>query len=138
MFGPEQSVSWEVLYSQVSEEFSEELLPSLVDNDQINLLRDKCRESLVDGLVATSSRLNGLGEPRGALWFAREAIRRDDKREDAYIALMEAQISANQRGGALETYFSCRKFLSEDLGIDPSMKVIELYRSIIECEEEFA
>ena len=50
---------------------------------------------------------------------------------------MEAQISSNQRGGALETYFTCRRFLSEELGIDPSMKVMELYRSIIECEEVF-
>lgn len=137
IFGSDHPVSWEMLYSQVNEEFAEDLLPSLTDNYEIDLLREKYRESLIDGLIATSSRLNSIGEPRGALWFAREAIRRNDKREDAYIALMEAQISSNQRGGALETYFSCRKFLSEELGIDPSMKVMELYRSIIECEEEF-
>lgn len=137
LFGSENPISWEMLYSQVSEEFSEDLLPSLIGNDEIDLLRDKYRESLIDGLIATSARLNSMGEPRGALWFAREAIRRNDKREDAYIALMEAQISSNQRGGALETYFTCRRFLSEELGIDPSMKVMELYRSIIECEEVF-
>ncbi len=136
LFGSEGSVSWEMLYSQVNEEFADDLLPSLQDSIEINLLREKYRESLIDGLIATSTRLNSAGEPRGALWFAREAVRRNDKREDAYIALMEAQISSNQRGAALETYFSCRKFLSEELGIDPSVKVVELYRSIIECEEE--
>lgn len=138
LFGTDGQMSWEMLYAQVNEEFSEDLLPSVSDEGKIDALREKYRESLVDGLIATSTRLNRLGEPRGALWFAREAVRRGDKREDAYTALMEAQIAANQRGAALETYFACRKFLSEELGIDPSVRVVELYRSIIETEEVLA
>ena len=48
---------------------------------------------------------------------------------------MEAQIAADQRSAALETYFECRQFLNEDLGIDPSLRLVELYRSIIETED---
>ena len=63
------------------------------------------------------------------------AVRRDGRREDAYIALMESQILSDQRTDALETYFSCRRFLSEELGIDPSLRLVELYRSVIETEQ---
>ena len=75
------------------------------------------------------------GETRGALWFARSALNRDPTREDAYAAQMEAQIAAEQRGLALETYFACRRYLAEELGIDPSPRIVNLYRTIIETEE---
>ena len=73
---------------------------------------------------------------RGALWFAREALRRDSSREDAYAAQMQAQIAAGQRAAALETYFACRAYLAEELGIDPSPRIVELYRAVIEEEVE--
>ena len=98
-------------------------------------IRERCRSRLVDGLIAASLRLARSEEHTGSLWFAREALRRDSRREDVHIALMEAQIAADQRGPALETYFQCRRFLAEDLGIDPSPKLVGLYRSIIEYEE---
>ena len=78
------------------------------------------------------------GEVRQGLWFARAALSRDKSREDAYAAVMRAQIASLQRSAALETYFSCRKFLSNDLGIDPSAETMRLYHSIIDAQEEVA
>lgn len=137
LLGTDDPVSWEMLYSEVADRFRDDLLPAETENSRLIHLRQQYRESLIDGLVATSARLKEAGEVRGALWFAREALRRNDKREDAYIVLMEAQIASNQRSDAIETYFACRRFLSEELGIDPSLRLIELYRSIIESEEIF-
>lgn len=137
MFGSDDALHWESTYTKVVEEYADELLPDDLDNDFIIAARERCSMQLVDALVAASSRLVDARESRGALWFAREALRRDAKREDAYIALMEAQIASDQRGPALETYFRCRRYLTEELGIDPSMKVLDLYRSIIESEEAF-
>lgn len=136
VFGSSQAGAWEDLYAKVTGAFSAGLLPQEHDNPYINEISERCKNRLVDGLLAVSRRLLSSDERIGALWFSREALRRDDAREDAYIALMEAQIGANQRGPALDTYFKCRKFLSDGLGIDPSPKLVELYRSIIECEEE--
>ncbi len=51
---------------------------------------------------------------------------------------MEAQIASGQRAAAIDAYFACRRYLSEELGIDPSPRVVELYRSIIETEASFA
>ena len=32
-------------------------------------------------------------------------------------------------------HFACRRYLADDLGIDPSAETMRLYRSIIEVEE---
>ncbi|MDO4291477.1 MAG: BTAD domain-containing putative transcriptional regulator, partial [Eggerthellaceae bacterium] len=135
LFGTSDKEDWEHLYARVSGEFAEELAPYEEHNEVIDALRDRYRVQLVDGLVAASTRLGMQGEARGSLWFAREALGRDKTREDAYVALMEAQIASGQRSAALDTYFSCRRFLTEQLGIDPSPRIVDLYCSVIETEE---
>lgn len=137
LFGRNDKDAWEELYEKVSGDFSEDFLPEITDNVYVDAMRRRFRMQLVDGLVEASNRMEREGETRGAIWFAREALRRDHTREDAYIALMEAQIACNQRGAALDTYFECRRHLSEQLGIDPSRRIVELYRSVIESEEDF-
>lgn len=137
LFGDDDMETWRQMFDKASGDFAEDLLPGMQDNEFINSMRSRCRTQLVDGLVAASVRMDANGEHRGAIWFAREALRRDAAREDAYIAMMVAQLNSDQRGAALETYFACRHHLSEQLGIDPSPRIMELYRSIIETEEVF-
>lgn len=138
LFESPEAEDWERLYLLVSTEYGEDLLACEAGNALIAEMRETFRTQLVDGIVAATKRLVRAGEGRGALWFAREALRRDPRREDVYIALMEAQILADQRAEALETYFSCRRFLSDQLGIDPSLRLVQLYRSVIESEEACA
>lgn len=139
MFGQGvDEAGWERLYEQVCNDFADDLLPSELDNEIICAYRYRYRTQLVDGLVSASGRLDRAGEVRGALWFAREALRRDRSREDVYAVLMEAQIASGQRGAAIDTYFSCRRFLSDELGIDPSVRIVDLYRSIIETEQHLS
>ena len=69
-----------------------------------------------------------------AIW-ARMSATYTSSREDVYVALMRAQIASLQRTAALQTYFACRRYLADDLGIDPSAETMRLYRSIIEVEE---
>lgn len=125
----------ERLLTVVNESFSDDLLPSEQGSDYIEHKRADFRMRLVDAMVAASSHLVGIGEAGMALWFAREALTRDATREDVYVALMEAQIAANQRAAALGTYFSLRRYLAEELGIDPSAKTVRLYREIIESDD---
>lgn len=126
------STGWETVLWQVQESFSGELLPAEDRCEEVAAFRSRYASELVDGLVAASGRLRAAGEWQGALWFAREALRRDATREDVYAALMEAQMAAGQRGGALDTFFSCRAYLSDELGLDPSPQIMELYQVLIE------
>lgn len=136
LFNRAQLDTWEELYSQVCGDYADDLLPCEHDSALVDSLRLRYRTELADALVAASERLVEAGEVRGALWFAREALRRDSSREDAYAAQMQAQIAAGQRAAALETYFACRAYLAEELGIDPSPRIVELYRAVIEEEVE--
>lgn len=126
------STGWETVLWQVQESFSGELLPAEERCEEVAAFRRRYAAELVDGLVAASGRLRAAGEWQGALWFAREALRRDATREDVYAALMEAQMAVGQRGGALDTFFSCRSYLSDELGLDPSPQIMELYQVLIE------
>lgn len=138
LFGKSDEMEWESLYASVEGSFADELMPTELDNEAIVALRDKYHIQLIDALLAAANRLVRAGEAQGALWFAREALRRDRTREDAYSTLMEAQLAAGQRASALDTFFACKRYLSDELGIDPSVRIVELYRSIIEVEENLA
>lgn len=129
---------WSQLVKRVEDVFAGDLLPGDAGNPAIDGLRIQMRGRLVDALVAASLTLIKSGEPQQGLWFAQAALRRDDSREDVYAALMRAQIAALQRTAALNTYFNCRKMLSEGLGIDPAREIVQLYQSIIETEEAFS
>lgn len=135
MFEDMSTDDWARLATDVDLRFSDELMPGEKATEAIGLMRSECRTRLVDALVAASRRLGRAGRVRESLWFSRAALRRDRSREDAYTALMRAQVAAGQRSAALETYFDCRRFLAEELGIDPSPETMEVYRNIIESEE---
>ena len=138
MFGRMDTDGWARLSAEIDDRFSDELMPGERSTDAIERMRAECRVALVDALVAASRRLIAEGRAQEGLWFARKALKRDASREDAYTALMEAQVAAGQRAAALDTYFSCRRYLTEELGIDPSLETMALYRGIIEAEEGLA
>ncbi|MFR1639924.1 MAG: AfsR/SARP family transcriptional regulator [Eggerthellaceae bacterium] len=127
---------WAQVYSQVNDRFGRSSAQRERQR-RFASLRVDYRNRLVDALVAASTRLVAAGEAQEGLWFARAALQRDRSREDAYICLMQAQLAAGQRTAALETYFACRRFLTDELGIDPSLETMRLYRSIIETETDF-
>lgn len=135
LFGQPGADGWAQLYAEIDEAFADDLMPSEQDNEFVMQARKDRRMQLVDALVAAAERLVAADDAQEGLWFARAALRRDRTREDAYTALMRAQIAAGQRTAALERYFECRRFLTTELGIDPSLATMELYRSIIETEE---
>lgn len=126
---------WVQVSVQVEQRFSGEIMPGDSGTAAIERARSEYRLRMVDALVAASRRLVAQRRAQEGLWFARAAFKRSSAREDVYTALMEAQLAAGQRSSALETYFACRKYLVEELGIDPSLETMALYRSIIESEE---
>jgi DNA-binding SARP family transcriptional activator len=55
----------------------------------------------------------------------------DSTREDVYRELMDVQLDAGQRTSAMQTYFSCKRYLSDELGILPSRKTTALYQDLL-------
>lgn len=135
--GCSKELSWDQAYSRLEAAYADDFMSGEESVEYIAEVRDRYRTRLVEALLAASHHLLNAGETQGALWFAREALDRDRNREDVYLVLMEAQIVADQRNAAIETFFACKKMLSEQLGIDPSPKMVALYRKVIETEEAF-
>ena len=90
------------------------------------------KTSLVAALVTAADRLCDADEAQAALWFAQAALDRCDEREDVYCALMRAQKLSDRRSQAMETFLACRRFMVEELGMDPSERVMRLHRELIE------
>lgn len=131
LFGKLDFDEWRDMYNELDRDFSGELMPVEENNELVESVREDRRNRLVDALVTASSRLVEAGRPQWGIWFARSAIEREKTREDAYVALMRAQIASEQRTAAMMTYLNCRRMLGEDLGIDPSPEMAALYESLL-------
>lgn len=130
-FGSIDGTDWATVYLRLNRDFADDLMPAETENDFIVRMRDDYRTRLVDALVQASGRLAQAGSPQTGLWFAREALRHDTTREDAYKALALAQKSAGQRTAAISTCLRCRKELSSQLGIDPSPEIEQIYQELL-------
>ena len=125
---------WSLLFAEIDRDFSSDLMPADTDNVLIVQARNDYRTRLVDALVTATTSVIDIGSPQWGVWFARTAIQHDDTREDAYVALMRAQIAGNQRTAAMMTYLKCRRVLSDKLGIDPSPETTALYESLLDAD----
>jgi DNA-binding SARP family transcriptional activator len=97
----------------------------------IQAAQRRYRSILVDVMLEASRLFSREGNATNAVWFARRAYDTDPSREDVYRILMDMQDKAGQRTSALRTYFDCKRFLSEELGILPSQKTTALYQELI-------
>lgn len=132
LFGVPDVGHWSMLFAELDRDYSYELMPSERKNPLVNQARIDYRNRIVDALVSATASIIDAGTPQWGIWFARAALKHDDTREDAYVALMRAQIASNQRTAAMATFLKCRQVLNDRLGIDPSAEARDLYDSLLE------
>lgn len=132
LFGRPDFQEWPALYAELDQNFADELMPAEKNNSLIIRARNDHRARLVDALVAATQSVIDAGNPQWGIWFARMAVSHDETREDAYVALMRAQIAGDQRTAAIMTFLKCQRILGEELGVDPSAETVALYESLLE------
>ncbi len=118
-------------FLQMERLYRGELLSGCIYDDLIGAAQQRYRLLLVDAILAGSQLYSEMGHDNNALWFARKAYEIDPTREDVYRVLMYVQNRAGQRTSALQTYFACKKYLNEELGILPSQRTTALYQDLI-------
>jgi len=89
------------------------------------------RSKMVDVLLMETRRLRAIGEMERALYCVQSAFELDETREDVFRELMDTQFEAGQRTLAMQTYFSCKQYLAEELGILPSKRTTALYQDLL-------
>ena len=132
LFGDPSREDFGEVFRCIEEEFSSDLLPAERENPIICAARDECRNRLVDALITGAANLTSAGNPQQSIWLSRAALKHEDTREDAYAALMSAQVALGQRTAAIMTFFSCKRVLADKLGLDPSPELVTLYESLLE------
>ena len=108
-----------------------DILSGIKIDNYVLAAQSRYRSILVDVMIEASKLFSEEGNDTNAVWFARKAYDTDPSREDVYRTLMSMQDRAGQRTSALKTYFDCKRFLSEELGILPSQKTIALYQELV-------
>lgn len=132
LFGVPEAFEWAQLYARSSQLYRGDLLPSETKSGIILKAREDYKIKLIDSFAIAAKKLLEIHEYDLARWFAQSAIEHDPTREDAYTVMMEAQIACGRRTAALATFFECKKYLSEELGLDPSAHIKLLYQDILE------
>jgi DNA-binding SARP family transcriptional activator len=107
------------------------LVADLPPDGFINARMAGYRSLMVDALLMVTKQLRETGELEKALFCARSAYDLDDTREDVYRDLMDTQLEAGQRTSAMQTYFSCKQYLADELGILPSKRTTALYQDLL-------
>ncbi|MBS3957669.1 MAG: hypothetical protein KGZ40_09135 [Clostridiales bacterium] len=122
-------------FERLAEIYRGELLPGDIYEEWFVEDRDRYRHDFGDAMLAAGDMLAAKGDSAGASRLLRKAIGADPWREDLYQAILRLQIAAGQRSAAVETYFSCRSRLVEDLGLDPSAETVRLYEQVLSMED---
>lgn len=71
------------------------------------------------------------GEATLAVQLASEAIAIEPYREAGYRWLMRAHAAAGNRSEALRVFDRCRRFLADELGVDPSEQTQAVYLELL-------
>jgi len=75
------------------------------------------------------------GDYDGAIMCWRKSLLTDPLRESAYRALMRLYVEIGRRTAALKEYQACEETLRRDLGTEPDVETISLYREIVAGEK---
>lgn len=119
------------LYRRLQYIYRGELLGGNLYDDWFSRSRVVYHDAFLEAMSHASGIALSIGDTPLALWFARKAMECDATREEIYCALMKAQIAANQRSSALETFHRCRTYLCDELGLDPSAETMDLYNDLL-------
>ena len=122
---------WNAAFLELSVHFSGDPLSGAPDNDCLSYYGNAMKEQTSNALMAAAQVLFERGEVTQALHFAKEVIQRAPDREDACELAMKAQIQLGQSVSALNTFFSCQRYLADQLGVDPSPSVYALYEKAL-------
>jgi DNA-binding SARP family transcriptional activator len=94
--------------------------------------RERLRSVLVRALECRSEVYLWNGEFSLAVEAARDVVALEPFRETGYQLLMRAHAAAGNTAEALWVYERCRKFISEELGVDPSRQTKAVYHEVLQ------
>jgi DNA-binding SARP family transcriptional activator len=115
------------LSGQARLQLAEELLPDWYDDDWVLSVRERFHQLRLHGLEALCERLTAAGRYGEAIDAGLAAVDAEPLRESAHRTLIRAHLAEGNQVEAGRQYELCRHLLQEELGVQPSAKLRELY-----------
>lgn len=130
-FSMSPNINWAELYVPLVGRFTKPLLAQIRNNSRAEEFREGYKHKLADALTCAGQTMLNNEDAKSCLWFAREAKHLTPNREDVYLLIMKAQNLLCQRTEAISTYFECKDFMKNELGLAPAKSMQMLYKEII-------
>ena len=111
--------------------FMDDLLPDW-NEDWVLIERERFRQARLHALEALCDRFSEAGLMMQAIQAGFAAVTADPFRESGHRALIRAHIREGNRSEALRQYLSYRRILNEELGIEPTAALSEMFRDLNE------
>ncbi len=134
LFDSPNTMNIERSFMRVEQLYSGDLMSGIKCDPYLIRMKNRFRATYIDSILMASRIMLDNNNIPAALWFARKALEIETGREDIYQTLMLAQQRAGQRTSAMETFFICKKYLDNVLGIPLSKKTIHIYESLLAGE----
>lgn len=106
------------------------LLPSCYD-EWIEPERDRLNQLYLQAHTELICSLQAQQEHSKVIRYAQQLLRLDPLSEIAYAHLMESYAASGDRNQAMQTYHHCMTTLREELGLDPSRAIQDLYSHLL-------
>lgn len=112
-----------------------ELLPTCED-EWVVPEREQLQQTYLRVLEGLTRLLQEQGDYRSAMRYAQLLLEIDPLNESIYCELIQLYALVGDRAGALRTYHRCMTILREELGIDPSPAIRDLYDRLLHETDE--
>lgn len=130
----------ESTFERLLDVYRGDLLPGDGNDDAVSLKRAHWRNLVVDALLQASVQLVRADQKSMALHFAQQALEFDPQREECYGTLMTMQALNGDRPVASKVWLQYHRFITVDLGMEPSPRIERLYQNIVsgawKCEAD--
>jgi DNA-binding SARP family transcriptional activator len=108
-------------------QLTDELLPDWYDDDWVLPVRERFHQLRLHALEALCERLTAAGRYGEAVDAGLAAVDAEPLRESAHRTLIRAHLAEGNQVEASRQYELCRHLLQEELGVQPSARLLELY-----------
>ena len=110
-----------------------DLLPGDLYLDWLNVERNSHRKSFMDAMLLGANICLENDEPESSLLYLQRASTIESDNEELHYLSMRAYTAIGRREEAMKSYHNCRRYLSTELGLDPSKRFVDLYQELL-CE----
>ena len=118
---------------RIAEIYQGELLPGDRYLEWLDLERRYYHRQFLDAMLLGADICLKNNEPESAFFYLGRISSLEANNEELHYLSMKAYAVAGRREEAMHAYHNCRRYLHDELGLDPSQRIMDLYQELL-CE----